>query len=171
MRTPTCLLIAALAFGPWAAAQDAAPETSQAFVTTVAQAGLAEIELGKLAREATSNDAVRIFASRMIIDYQRAQAELAAIARSKGLMVPTEVDASQAGTIQALRGKAGARFDKDYARRMLGEIEKTAGFFRSVFDPSVARIADPDLTQYARSFLSVLREHKRLAEDLYAARN
>jgi putative membrane protein len=170
VRTPTtCLLIAALAFGRLTMAQTPSPETSQTFVNMAAQSTLLEIELGKLARASTSSGAVKVFAARMIADNQRASGELLAIARSKGLTVPTELDATQASTIEALRRKSGAKFDKDYARRSLSETENIASLLRAVFTSGGALIADPDLTQFARSTLAVLREHKRLAEDLRAA--
>jgi putative membrane protein len=153
-----------------AAAQTAAPEdNTQNFITLAAQAGLAEIELAKLARASTSSDAVRVFAARIIADHQRANEELAAIARSKGLTVPAELDATPASAVQALRGKSGSRFDREYVRRTTIDNEKAVTLFRSVFN-SDGTAADADVTGFARRTLPVLREHKRLAEDLYAAR-
>jgi putative membrane protein len=64
--------------------------SDQSFVKEAAEGGLAEVELGQLATEKTSNPEVKRFAQRMINDHSKANDQLKQIAVQKGIDLPTE---------------------------------------------------------------------------------
>jgi putative membrane protein len=150
------------------AAQAAAPmpDSAQAFVTKAAQAGLAEVELSKLAGMASRNEAVKNFAARMVTDHQKANMELTAIAKPKSLMVPTQLDAEHAKAVKGLQGKSGEAFDAAYAMHMAMDHDKAVALFESN-----SHNTDTDLAAFAGKTLPVLQEHKRLANELNAKVN
>jgi putative membrane protein len=73
------------------------PSADRAFASKAAMGGQAEVELGKLAQERASDDAVRQFGQRMATDYGKANQELMQMAKSKNLSLSTELE--QASTV------------------------------------------------------------------------
>src|SRR5690242_17272429 len=60
------------------------------FVMEALEGGQMEVELGKLAEQKASSDAVKQFGQRMATDHARAGQELAQLAAGKGVEVPTQ---------------------------------------------------------------------------------
>lgn len=158
------LLACTLPFAVQAAAP--APDSAQAFVNKAAQAGLAEVELSKLAAANSHNEAVKNFAARMVTDHQKANMELTAIAKPKSLVVPTQLDAEHAKAVQSLQGKSGEALDAAYAMHMAMDHDKAVALFESN-----SASTDAELAGFARKTLPVLQEHKRMANDLNAKVN
>src|SRR3569832_1564497 len=75
--------------------------TDQNFVKKAAQGGMAEVELGKLATQKASSDDVKKFGQRMVDDHTKANDQLKQIAGSKGISLPTDLDAKD----QALKDR------------------------------------------------------------------
>src|SRR5215470_677210 len=72
---------------PTAAAEPSA--TTKSFVREAAGGGLAEVELGQLAQEKGTSEAVKSFGARMVQDHGKAGKELRAIAADKGIQLPS----------------------------------------------------------------------------------
>lgn len=134
-----------------------------AFVTTAAQDGMTEVELGKLAMDKSNNPAVKRFAQKMVQDHGAANAELSGIAKEKSLKVPAGLDEEHQGMVKKLAAKSGAAFDADYAKHMtMGHTQAVALF------QSAAQSSDPELAHFAKKTLPTLQEHKRMADSLNA---
>src|SRR5438552_3833894 len=91
----TAAMVAAIAFAPavsFAADKSALPSGDKKFVMEALKGGMAEVELGKLASEKASNDAVKQFGQRMADDHAKAGDELKEIAADKGVQPPATVD-------------------------------------------------------------------------------
>jgi putative membrane protein len=146
-----------------AAAEDAAAEPS-VFVAKAAQSGMAEVELGRLALLKSRDTAVREYAQRMVTDHSKANAELATIAKTKGLEPPKDLDAEHQAQFKALRAKEGAEFDKAYSEHMNMDHSKAVSLFESA-----SKSSDADLAGFAKKTLPTLKEHKQLAQKLPAA--
>ena len=82
----------------------------------------AEVEAGKVARQQASSSQVKSFAQQMIDDHGKAGAELAALARKKGIDLAgeksTERAESHMETLEDLKKKTGAEFDLAYMKQM-----------------------------------------------------
>ena len=63
------------------------------FATAAANGGMAEVALGNLALQKTSNQKIKDFANMMVTDHTKANNELMGIAKAKNLSLPTSVDA------------------------------------------------------------------------------
>jgi putative membrane protein len=134
-----------------------------AFVTTAAQDGMTEVELGKLAMDKSNNAAVKRFAQKMVQDHSAANAELSGIAKGKGLKVPAGLDEVHQGMVKKLAAKSGAAFDADYAKHMAMDHTKAVALFQSE-----AKSSDAELANFAKKTLPTLQEHKRMADTLNA---
>jgi putative membrane protein len=144
-----------------AATAGATPAT---FVKTAAQDGMTEVALGKLALSRSSNNDVKQFAQKMVQDHGQADQQLASLAQSKGLTVPSTLDAKHAAMVKALGAKSGAAFDSSYAEHMAKGHTKAVALFQAA-----SKSSDPDLAAFAQKTLPTLQEHKQLADNLRAS--
>lgn len=95
------------------------------FANKAAISGLAEVKLGELALSKTTNADIKHFADMMVNDHSKANSELKAIAQSKSVMLPTELDQEHKNKEQELSRLSGKEFDKKYADAMVEGHEKT----------------------------------------------
>src|SRR5215469_13868965 len=62
--------------------------SDRSFMMKAAEGGREEVELGRLAQQHASNDAVKRFGQRMVTDHSKADQELTELATSKGVDLP-----------------------------------------------------------------------------------
>lgn len=138
--------------------------TSTAFAATAAQDGAVEVALAGLALRKSSNDHVRQFAQQMVQDYAQSNGRLDSIVKCEGLVLPTELDAKHNATIAKLDATSGNAFDRAYLKHIAQRHSKAVTLFESA-----SGAGDPELAAFARKGLSMLRQHKELAENLRVA--
>lgn len=131
------------------------------FVSKAAQDGLAEIAMAKVALSKSRDPKVQDFATRMVNDHGKANAELASLAQAKGIEPPKKLDATHEAMVKALDATAVADFDRAYAEHMNMDHAKAIELFESA-----ARSPDADLADFARKTLPTLKQHKILAVNL-----
>jgi predicted outer membrane protein len=136
---------------------------AQAFVTKATQAGLAEIELGKLAQTRSSDPKVKEFAATMVQDHTQANADLSAIAKRKNLNVPTSLDDKHATMVHAVSTKPPSEFDAEYSRQMVDAHDAAA----TLFSDGQA-VGDKDIAGFAKKTLTTIHRHQQLAATLPA---
>ncbi|CAN5143285.1 DUF4142 domain-containing protein [soil metagenome] len=95
------------------------------FATTAANGGMAEVELGKLAMQKTTNPKIRDFATMMVKDHGKANDELMAIAKTKNITLPAAIDADHQKKVDDLNKMTGKDFDKNYVDAMVDGHKKT----------------------------------------------
>jgi putative membrane protein len=134
------------------------------FVKTAALDGMTEVELGKLAASKSTNSDVKRFAQKMVQDHGQANQELAAVARAKGLTVPTKLDAKHEAMVKDLSAKSGTAFDSAYASHMAKAHTKAVALFEAASQSS-----DPDVAAFAKKTLPTLQQHEQLANNLNAS--
>jgi putative membrane protein len=155
------LAIAGIAASAAAADAESGVPAPSAFVKMAAQAGMAEVEAGKVALSKSQNPEIRSFAERMVNDHGSANLQLARIARAKGIDAPSRLDAEHQAMIDALRSKSGADFDAAYSRHMNMDHDKAIALFEGA-----SKSADPEFAGFAQKTLPTLQEHKQLASKL-----
>lgn len=167
MKTlPLISLIAGLAVATPALTQSpdsskTSGETPQSFVNKAAQDGMTEVTLGKLAASKAQSPDVKKFGDRMVQDHGKANTELQALAKAKGLQVPSKLDAEHQSMVDMLSSKTGADFDSSYAQHMSTDHSEAIKLFEST-----SHMSDSDVAAFAKKTLPTLREHKRLADGL-----
>jgi putative membrane protein len=140
------------------------PSGDRKFVVTAAQGGLAEVELGTLAAQRASTDAVKQFGQRMASDHGKANEELKGLAQQKGVPVPTALDAKHKKLHDRLSKLSGAEFDRAYMDEMVKDHRKDVSEFRS----EAERGKDPDVKAWAAKTLPTLEAHLKQAETVNA---
>jgi putative membrane protein len=164
MKTSGTLLFLALTGASTAAlaAETAASAPAPTvFVKKAAQDGMTEVEAAKLALSKSQDKQIRDFAQRMVTDHGKANAELASIAKTKGIDAPKTLDAEHQAMVDTFKEKSGAEFDSAYAHHMNMDHSKAISLFEGA-----AKTSDADLAAFAQKTLPTLKEHKKLAEKL-----
>lgn len=137
------------------------------FITGAAKAGKAEVELGQDALKHATNAEVKSFAQKIIDCHTKAGDELAKIAASKGVTLPTEARAGFKEAKERLMKLTGASFDQAFTQQMTDDHESAI----KDFDDAAHNATDADVKAFAAKTLPVLRDHLKMAQDLHAKLN
>ncbi len=130
-------------------------EDDAEFATKSAAAGMAEVELGKLALTKSTNAQVKEFATMMVSDHGKANEELMAIAAAKNITLPTTLDEDHQKMWNDLNGKAGADFDKKYVDDMVDGHKKVL----DLMEKQAKDGTDADLKAFAAKTAPVVKAH------------
>jgi putative membrane protein len=145
-----------------AAPSNSAPPTGKAFLKTVSDINLTEVELGKLAERKASDPAVKAFGRRMIEDHSKAQEAVRPLARREHVMLAAKPGADSAALYKKLDALSGAEFDKVYIETMLGGHKGAIVMLVHEIEH------DPDaaIKGFAKDALPIIQDHIRLAENV-----
>jgi len=145
---------------PVAVAATMAAPAAQDFVTQAGQANMFEIQSSQAAVTKAESADVKKFAQKMIDDHTKAGKTMEAIiAKSSGkLQAPSEVNADQKSTLDALNSASGADFDKQYVAAQVKAHDQAVDLFGSYAKGG----DDKALKVFARKTLPTLRMHKKM---------
>lgn len=125
------------------------------FMKEAAIGGMAEVELGRLAASKAVNAEVKKFGQMMVEDHSKANADLKTLAAKKNAALPTDLDAEHKSTMDELRAKTGADFDREYVEEMVDDHEEDV----AAFEKQAQSATDPDVKAFAAKTLPVLKKH------------
>lgn len=154
-------LIVGIALATAAVVSPAAQGGDQAFVTKLAGVGMAEVELGTMAKDKASSREVKAFAQRMIDDHSKAGDELKAVASRKHLVWPAAIPADAVALKDKLSKLSGAAFDRAYIDAMVNGHREALAEVRTEAQSG----ADPDVKAWATKASSTVQAHLMHAED------
>jgi putative membrane protein len=132
------------------------------FVKDALLGGMTEVELGKVAMEKASGDAVKQFAQKMIDDHSKANEELKQLAAKESIDVPDALDSKRQSRIEKLSKLSGADFDRAYIKDQLKDHQNDVREFQAESQNG----NDPGVKQFASKTLPVLEEHLRMVKEL-----
>jgi putative membrane protein len=130
------------------------------FVMKMANGGMAEVELGKLAVKNGGSQDVKSLGQRMIDDHSKAGDELKAIAERKNIAWPTQLDAKDKALHDKLAALNGDAFDRAYLNAMLSDHKKDAAELRTESKSG----KDPDVKAWAAKTLPTVEDHLKQFE-------
>ena len=133
----------------------AVDEADSKFATTAAVGGMAEVELGKLALQKSTNAQIKEFATMMVNDHGNANMELMEIAKTKNITLPSTVDADHQKKMDDLSKKTGADFDKAYVSTMVDGHKSTL----KLMEDESKDGKDADLKAFATKTAPVVQSH------------
>lgn len=139
----------------------------QKIVADMAIANMAEVDAGKMALGKTQNADVKTFAQKMIDDHTKALNDVTTLAQSKGMTLPTEVDAPHKAMAAKLDKLSGDAFDKAYMADA-GVSDHTKVHAKLKGFESKAK--DPDVKALAAKMLPTVEEHMKLAKDMHGTK-
>lgn len=137
------------------------------FVKSAAENLSSNSELGKLAQEKGSSDAVKELGGRMAADQGKACEELKEAAANAKIPLSDETPKKLKKNREKLAKLSGADFDRAYAKLMVGEQKDSV----KSFDREVKSGNAPQLKEFAGKTLPILQEHQKAAEELLAETN
>jgi len=167
MRLSSCLLVGCMAVVPLLAAPKSGTEPNASdvqFVKNAAEGGMAEVQMGKLAQDKGSNQAVKDFGQQMVTDHSKANEELKGVASSKNITVPEKLNAKDQALYDRLSKMSGAQFDREYMRAMVKDHETDIAEFKKASE----RVKDADIRGFASKTLPTLEHHLQMAKDANA---
>lgn len=138
------------------------PYSDTDFAVESADAGMLEVQLGKLALTNSSNQEVKDFGQMMIDDHTKANNELTALAKNKDITLPPAPSEKSVNRIKDFNEKTGQEFDKDYINFMVSDHEKVV----SSFENASNHTSDAEIKTFVDNTLPVLRNHLAAAKVL-----
>lgn len=145
-----------------ASSMDYIDNSSVNFVTSVANANLKEIELGKVALQHADYLRIRNYAQKMIDTHTKANRELQQAGYSTGITLPTALDRSDMDDVKKLAEKDGKAFDRAYIKAMVQLHQRNM----ERLDAAVSDMKDTALLRYAKNTLPVVEAHLKEARDI-----
>jgi putative membrane protein len=170
LATVTLALGATLLFGPFAAAADETGKLDAAdtrFIQEGAASGDALVKMAKLGEERGQQEGIKAFAGMLVVDHTKANAQLAALASSKGVEVAMEPAAKRskyADMQEKLEQTSDADFDKKFLSMVVSGHEKCLRNFKAASTDA----SDRDVKAWAAKTLPGLQAHLEQAEKLSA---
>ena len=173
--------VAAAMFGPFAVQAQTAPAGQAASsataaatpakltsadrkaITDMGMSNMAEVEMGKLAQSKSQNAGVKEFAQKMVDDHGKALGEVQTLAQSKGVTLPTELDAKHKAMAAKLEKLSGDAFDKAYVKQGgVGAHKETLAKLQKASKAA----KDSDVKAQVDKTIPVVQTHLKHAEDL-----
>ena len=138
------------------------------FMVEAAQGGMAEVAFGKIATQKASSNVVKEYARRMVVEHTKANNELKALAKQKGVTLPTTIGKKNEELQQKLSKLLGAKFDQEYMKEagLKSHTEQA-----QLFERQVARGQDPNVKSFAAKTLPVVQKHLQHAQDITGDRS
>jgi putative membrane protein len=133
----------------------AASNPDAAFYKNAAEAGIAEVEAGKLAQDKGGSQQVKDFGAMMVTDHSAANDKLKALASSKDITLPSSSSVGQMANKAKLDVLSGDTFDKSYIKGQLKAHRQAVALFKK---ESTAG-QDSDAKAFATATLPTLRSH------------
>lgn len=132
-------------------------------ITDMGMSNMAEVEMGKLAQSKSQNAEVKAFATKMVDDHGKALTEVQALAQSKGVTLPTALDAKHKAMSDRLQKLTGDSFDKTYVKQGgVGAHKETLTKLQAASKGA----KDPEVKAQVDKTIPVVQEHLKHAEQL-----
>lgn len=125
------------------------------FMVTVANGGMTEIALGKLAQQKAHKARVRDFGAMMVRDHSQAGDQLKALAINQNVTLPDSLSEDSKDDLEKLSKKKGSDFDKAYMDLMVDGHQKTAKSLQS----ELGDVKNPGLRQWITATLPIVQMH------------
>jgi len=137
--------------------------SSDDFVDAATEAGIAEVETGKLALDKSKDAEVKTFAQQMVTDHTQANQKLGDIARKLDISVPDEA-ALTAKVKEMILEWRDESFDRSYVNNQVEAHKKAVELFKK----EAASSDKAELKAFASETLPKLEEHLEHAKKLQA---
>ena len=95
------------------------PAVDKEFVKKALEGNMAEVQMGQLALQKSSDDQVKQFAQRMVDDHGKMQDQMKPVAQQMGVKVPDGPSKSQMKNMDKMKALSGDAFDKAYIKDMV----------------------------------------------------
>jgi putative membrane protein len=133
-----------------------ASEEDAKWAVDVANSGMTEIELSKVAQTKASDPRLKDFADMMVTDHTAAADKLKQLAAAKSITLPDKLSDASQKKLDDLNKKTGKDFDKAYTNDMLDGHKDAV----DAFDKGSKNLQDADLKNFASTTLPTIQMHQ-----------
>ncbi|GAX34986.1 DUF4142 domain-containing protein [Nodularia sp. NIES-3585] len=143
--------------------QNSLTEIDRIYMQEAAQAGMAEVEMAKLALEKSDNENIKQYAQQMIQDHTLLNEELIQLAQQKGMNLPSNIGSKYQALKAQLSELSGENFDQAYTNEagINGHMENLI-----IHTRQLQLGQDPELQAFAVKNLPIVEAHLQLANFL-----
>jgi putative membrane protein len=134
----------------------------QKFLKDATEGARTQVELGKLAQEKGSSDAVKEFGKRVVEDHSKTSTDLEQLAAKAGVSVESDMPKKAKKAQEKLSKLSGSDFDRTFAKMMLNDHKSDAKSFEK--ESKNGKI--PEAKQFASNSLPTVQERLKLAQEL-----
>jgi putative membrane protein len=131
------------------------PAMDKAFVKKAMEGNLAEIQMGQLALQKSSDDQVKQFAQRMVDDHGKMLDQMKPAAEQMGVKVPEGPSKSQMKNMDKMKALSGDAFDQAYIKDMVKDHKKDD----SEFKQEAQATQNPQLKQMVMQSNQIIESH------------
>lgn len=135
-------------------------KTDLQIVANMARSNMAEVEAGKLALANGQSAEVKAYAQQMIDDHTKALNDVTVLAQTKGVTLPTELDAKHKAMAAKLSKLKGEKFDREYMKQAGVADHKQV---HAMLKKDEARAKDPEVKALAAKMLPTVAQHLETA--------
>jgi putative membrane protein len=139
----------------------------KSFVRKALQGDMAEVQLGQLALQKSSNDDVKHFAQKMVDDHTKLGDEMKQVAQQLSVKVPDSPSGKDKSTMNKLQALNGDEFDKAYIKDMVKDHQQDEKEFQS----EAKSTTNPALKQVATQGAQVIGEHLQMIQQIAQKNN
>ena len=132
------------------------------FVSNALAGNLAEVQLGQLAVQKSSDPQVKQFAQHMIDDHTKLSNDMKLAAEQLGVPAPTHLDKKNQKTVEKLSALSGTEFDRAYMKEMVKDHKRDLQDFKG----AAASSQNPALKMAADHGAQVISAHLKQAEQI-----
>ena len=129
----------------------------------MAQANINEVAAAKIALSKAQSSEVKAYAQKMVDDHGSALTKVQAVAKQKGVTLPSEPDAKHKAMAEKLEKQSGDDFDKMY---MENAGTKDHEMVLSELKSDAEKIKDPDVKALADAHTPVVEQHLKEAQQM-----
>ena len=133
----------------------AAKNADSSFFKHAAEAGISEVEAGKLAQSKGNTQAVRDFGAMMVKDHSDANGKLKAIADAEDVKLPTTSSVAQMTSKAKLEVLTGETFDKSYIKNQITAHRETITLLKK----EITTGTDAQAKSFATDVLPTVQGH------------
>jgi putative membrane protein len=148
------------------AAGQASP-VDRMFVSKAMQGGLAEVQLGQLTLQKSSNPQVKEFAQRMIDDHTKLNDQMKPVAQQVGVTVPDQISKNDRKTIAKLQALSGSAYDQAYIKDMVKDHKQDLNEFQM----EASSGQDQTVKDAANQGSKVIAQHLQMAQQMAKDQN
>jgi putative membrane protein len=151
---------AAMALSATGAQAQSADKASQKFITNAMEGDYAEIDVGKLAQEKGTSQAVKDFGQKLVTDHSAHLDKAKQLASQLGVKDPGGASVMEKGEYLKLKILSGATFDRTFAKDMVSDHKKDI----QAFQKQAAKTGPA--ADFAKESLPTLQDHLQTAQSL-----
>jgi putative membrane protein len=136
----------------------------KAFVKKALEGSMAEVQMGQLALQKSSDDQVKQFAQRMVDDHGKMLDQMKPVAEQMGVKVPTEPSKNQMKNMEKMKALSGDAFDQAYIKDMVKDHKKDDSEFKQEAQSTQNPQLKPVVTQGSQVIESHLQQIQQIAQ-------